>query len=175
MKGPQSFSILLRFILLSQSTLERFSVFRGKRGSLKFGIHHDMCAVAFGQQRLSGLMVKLIFELNERPANKLDSRTYENLVIVTRRRLEAATDFSHCYVAIIFLLHQAIFKAELAEQLDSSDLEPDNVIRVINHTHLVRFRVAHADMGFTDVIGILHSFKGCILLAGPSRFAFLEK
>src|SRR5215469_10700722 len=170
MKGPQSFSILLCFTLLNQRSLKSLSILRGKRGSLKFGIHHDMCAIAFGQQRLRGLMIKLISELYERAAKKFDSSTHENLIVITRRRLEAAPNFSYGDVAVVLLLHQAVLKAELAQEFDSSNLEPDNVIRMVNHAHLVGLRVAHANMGLTDVIGILHWSKRCILLAGPSWF-----
>jgi len=115
-----------------------------------------MCAVAFGQQYLGRLLVKLIFELYERAAKKFDSSAYENLVIVARGGLKAATDLRHSDVAVIFLLHEAIFKAKLAQQFYAADFKPDNVIGVVNDAHLVGFRIAHAETSFADVIGIFH-------------------
>ncbi len=46
--------------------------------------------------------------------------------------------------AVVFDLHALVFKAQRAHQLHAANLEPHQIIRVINYAHLIRFRVAHA-------------------------------
>ena len=47
-------------------------------------------------------------------------------------------------------LHVAIGKSQLAHKVDASDFEPDEVIGVVDHTHLVGFRVAHTQAALRD-------------------------
>src|SRR6266852_3845246 len=47
-------------------------------------------------------------------------------------------------VAVVFDLHALVFDPQCADQLDAADLEPHQIIRVIDHAHLIRLRVAHA-------------------------------
>src|SRR6266446_7899441 len=56
----------------------------------------------------------------------------------------AAVRVRHYDVAIVVNLHALVFDSQRANQLNAADLEPDQIVRVINHAHLVRFRVAHA-------------------------------
>ena len=117
-----------------------------------------MCAFAFGQHGPARLVQHLICELDERSAQELDSGADQNLIVITSGRLEAAADLRHSDVAVILLLHQTVFEPKFPEEFHSSNFKPDNVVRVIDHTHLVSFCIAHADASFTDVIRIFHSF-----------------
>src|SRR5216684_5649546 len=56
-----------------------------------------------------------------------------------------AVRIGHHNVAIVFNFHAFVLDAQRAHQLDAADLEPDQKIRVINHAHLIRLRVAHAN------------------------------
>src|SRR5260370_370160 len=47
-------------------------------------------------------------------------------------------------VAVVLSFHAFVLDTERANQLDAADLEPDQIICVVDHAHLVRLRVAHA-------------------------------
>src|SRR4029077_7320692 len=47
-------------------------------------------------------------------------------------------------MTVVFDLHAFVLDPQRADQLDAAHLEPHQAIRVINHTHLIRLRVAHA-------------------------------
>src|SRR5262245_30102897 len=60
-------------------------------------------------------------------------------------------------MAVFFLLHGAVFEAELAHQLHTPDLEPDGEVRVIHHAHVVGLGVANAQFGFAgDFYFVVH-------------------
>ena len=46
-------------------------------------------------------------------------------------------------VAVIFLLHPLVFDTQRANQLHAAHLEPDEIVGVVDHTHLVGFGIAH--------------------------------
>src|ERR1700674_626669 len=46
--------------------------------------------------------------------------------------------------AVVLDLHSLVLEAQRAHQFHAADLEPDQVIRVVDHAHLIRLRVAYA-------------------------------
>src|SRR6202021_1322517 len=87
-----------------------------------------------------------------------------------------AVGLDHRQVALILLLELAVLKAQSAHQFDASDLEPHEVVRVINDTHLVGFRIADTD---GSGVGWRHAFSvagDAHREAGPRRcYAVLSR
>src|SRR5215813_1152018 len=51
-------------------------------------------------------------------------------------------------MTVVFFLHGPIFQAHLPHQLHAAHFEPDSEVRMIDHAHVVGFRVADAQPGF---------------------------
>src|SRR6266536_2062699 len=75
-------------------------------------------------------------------------RTHDNLVIIVHRSLVAAAGIDDGDEAVVLGFHLFIGEAKLAQQFDASYFEPDKVVRVIDHTHLIGFGVSDANAGF---------------------------
>jgi hypothetical protein len=57
-------------------------------------------------------------------------------------------------------LHSPVREAETAQQLDAPDLEPDEKIRVVDHSHLVSFGVADPYQSVVDhCVGAILCFQ----------------
>src|SRR3954454_8480039 len=70
------------------------------------------------------------------------------LFVISGRSLVAATRINHGDETSIFLFHLPVGEPELPHKFDSPDLKPDEVIGMINDSHLVGFRIANANTGF---------------------------
>src|SRR5438105_53363 len=74
-------------------------------------------------------------------------RVQEYLVIIVGGSLIAATTLRHHDVQAIFFLHILIGETMLAAEISAANLEPYEIIRVIDDPHLVRLGVTHAQRG----------------------------
>jgi hypothetical protein len=59
------------------------------------------------------------------------------------RSLIAAIAFGHNQKGMIVLFHFPIRDPTGTAKLGATDLEPDQVVGVVNDTHLIRFRISH--------------------------------
>src|SRR5579872_6629290 len=113
-------------------------------------IYHYVRGVALSQHYLITGTHQLIFKLNERLTNVLHMSAHDDLIVIACRSLVAATRVDHGDAAAVVLLHVAVRKTELPQQFYPPDFEPDKVIRMIDHTHLVGLGVAHPQTSLAD-------------------------
>src|SRR4051812_37831378 len=76
---------------------------------------------------------------------------YDYLVVVSSGSFVAAARIHHGDEASIVVFHVAIRKSQLAQQFNTSHLEPYEMIRVINHSHLIGFCVPYSDSYFAPL------------------------
>jgi hypothetical protein len=115
---------------------------------------HDVRGLAFRQQRTIIRSQQLIPEMNHRFADILQPCFYYDFIVITRWRLVTAACVDHCNKAVVMLLHVFVGKPKLPQQFDPSDLEPDEVVGMINNSHLIRLRIAYAEASFVNHNGI---------------------
>ena len=80
-------------------------------------------------------------------------------------------------VAIVLRFHALVLDAERAHQFHAADLEPDQIVRVVDDAHLVGFGVAHAYCRVV-VFGrcpVNRALSASFHVASPLWFAFFEK
>src|SRR5690349_13212869 len=70
-------------------------------------------------------------------------RAHDNLVVISGRRLVAATSVDHRNEAVVLPLHVTVGKTQLAHIFHAPDLKPDEVIGMIDHPHLIGLGIAH--------------------------------
>src|ERR1019366_9438343 len=71
-----------------------------------------------------------------------------DLVIIVHGSLVAAAGIDYGDEAVVFALHIFIAETELAEKFHASHFKPDEMIGVIDDSHLVGFGIADADASF---------------------------
>jgi hypothetical protein len=76
------------------------------------------------------------------------------LVVVTCWEEETAANLGHSQQNAV-LLHIAVTDAARAAQFNASDFHPNEVIGVVDHSHLVRLGIPHADARVT----LVHSHR----------------
>jgi hypothetical protein len=86
--------------------------------------------------------------VDERAADEVEAGADEDLVVVAGGGLVADGGVDDGDAAVGLLLHLFVVQAKLAQKVDTADLEPDQVVGVVDHAHLVGFGVAHAESAF---------------------------
>src|SRR5208283_5982193 len=112
---------------------------------------HHVYRLALGQQRAVLVTSDFIAEVQERSTNLYQPRPDDHQIVVAGRRLVAAAYFYHGEVHTATLLHLAISESELAHHLHPADFEPDDEVRVLDHSHLVGLGVADAHFGLVHL------------------------
>src|SRR6266550_8895001 len=78
-------------------------------------------------------------------------RANQEFVIVISWCFITAVAFGHDEKGIVILFHVPIREAAGATKLRPANLEPDQVVGVVNNAHLVRLRVAYAQERFVPL------------------------
>src|SRR6266852_8716158 len=60
-------------------------------------------------------------------------------------------------MAVVLNFHALVFDSQRANQLDAPNLEPDQIVRVINHAHLIRLGITHS---YDRIMKFNHSHVG---------------
>jgi hypothetical protein len=94
----------------------------------------------------------LVSEADHPRAGLRNPRPNHDLVVVAGGEQEPATHLRNRQQDALGL-HVAVADTPLAAELDSTHFHPDQVVRVIHHAHLVRFRIPHADLRVAVVHG----------------------
>src|ERR1700733_9786133 len=95
--------------------------------------------------------------MNDRIANVSQMRANDDLIVIACRSLVAAARIYDGDATSIVLFHIAIGKADLPQEFHAANLEPDEMVGVIDDAHLVSFRVAHADTSLAYWRGFLRT------------------
>src|SRR5947209_547545 len=103
-----------------------------------------MSGFAFGQQRLVTDAQNLIFKMQQRAVYTLQSRAYQDLIIIKRGSFIADVQVRDCDVAVVLFFHVTVLEPILPQQFHPSYFKPHDEVRVIHHAHLVRFSIADA-------------------------------
>src|ERR1700674_4150181 len=83
----------------------------------------------------------------------------------------ASADIGDDDMAIVFDFHTLVFDAQCAHQLHATHLKPNQVIRVVNHAHLVRLRVTHSYGGVVMLEGLHEMNYSGLLCQTGLRFS----
>src|ERR1051325_567615 len=97
-------------------------------------------------------------------------RADEQLVIVKSSSFVAAIAFGHHQEGVFVLFHVAIREPARAAKFRTPDLKPDEVVCVIDDSHLVGFRIADPQ---ERLVPFSQGFRGgtCHMSAMPSNSA----
>src|SRR5262249_46175127 len=83
----------------------------------------------------------LVAKRNHARMGPLQPGPHDDLFVVPRWRMKPAVCFGDREQYAVIALHRSILGAEGTAQLRAADFHPDQVVRVIHHAHLIRFRV----------------------------------
>src|ERR1700722_7830324 len=72
----------------------------------------------------------------------------DHFVVEPGGPLIAAVGLGHGEEYSVVTLHIAVVEAASFAEIDAAHFHPDEVVRIVHHTHLVSFGVAHAQAGF---------------------------
>src|SRR5258707_924174 len=97
-----------------------------------------------GKQLAVGVAKDFVGKSNGAVSRFRDARAHAYHFVVARGGMVAAAHVGDNDVAVVFDFHALVFDAQRAHQLHATDLKPNQIIRVIDHAHLVGLRVAHA-------------------------------
>src|SRR6266403_701959 len=97
-----------------------------------------------GKQLAVGVAKDFVGKSNGAVSRLRDARAHAYYFVVARGGVVAAAHVGDNDVAVVFDFHALVFDAQRAHQLHATDLKPNQIIRVIDHAHLVGLRVAHA-------------------------------
>src|SRR5207249_2095627 len=103
-------------------------------------------------EKLPGFFVThFIREPNYLLAGRRGRGPDDYVVVEPGRSLVPARGCGNHHAVAVFDLHVAIAESPGAAPCDTPHLKPDQIVCVINHSHLVGFRVAHVDNGINKI------------------------
>src|SRR6267378_1935810 len=83
-------------------------------------------------------------------ADILEIRSHNEFFVIPRRGLVAAAGVHYGDEASVIPLQVAISKSQLSHEFHAPDFEPDKVIGMIDHSHLIGLSVAYAYPALAD-------------------------
>jgi hypothetical protein len=89
-----------------------------------------------------------VSELDNPAPGSRDFRFDDDLIVVASGGQVAAIYLGHGEINLFFLFKVAISESAFSAEIGTAHFHPNEVIRVIDHTHLVRFGVPDAKVGF---------------------------
>src|SRR5581483_7674 len=131
--------------------LEHLPVRLGQGAAVQVGVRNDVSGFAFRQQRAIGLADDLVPEVEQRISYVFQPGAYQDAVVVPGRGPKPAARVYYGNEASIRDFHFFVSEAELAKQLYATNLKPDQIVRVVDHAHLVGLGVTHPQTGFEDM------------------------
>src|SRR5882724_8479473 len=120
-------------------------VLAGEMSDVAGTVAGDVDGVAGGQEFAVGLAKEFVAEFQGAVFCFEDAGADDQEFVVAGGMMIAAVDVGDDDEGVVLSFHQFVIKAEGAHQLDAADLEPNQVVRVIHHAHLVGLSVAHTD------------------------------
>src|SRR5882724_356652 len=107
-----------------------------------------MCGLTFGQQFATLRISQFISEVDHFLPHMSHVGAHDNLVIIVHGSLVTAARVDNGNEAVVLALHIFITETHLAEELHPPHFKPDEMIGVIDDTHLIGFSIAYADASF---------------------------
>src|SRR5260370_3150070 len=104
---------------------------------------NDMRGLARREQFMVRVAKQFVGKLYDAVARLRNARTDSQHLVVARGMLIAAMRIGDDDVEIVFLFHALVLDAKRANQFYAAYLEPHQIIRVVDHAHLVGLGVAH--------------------------------
>jgi hypothetical protein len=71
-------------------------------------------------------------------------RAHNDFIVIPRRGLVSATRVNNRNKTLVLPFHLAIRESQLSQEFHTPDLEPDEMVGMIDDSHLVSFGIAHA-------------------------------
>jgi hypothetical protein len=131
-----------------------------------------MSGFAGGQQHAVSLAKKFVTESDGPIPGFRDASANGQELIVTRWLNIAAMGVNDHDVTIVCDFHGFVLDTEGAHQFHATNLEPDEIVRVVNDAHLIGLGVAHP---YRSVMMRQVWHDRLLRLVLPDRLAFLQK
>src|SRR5580692_4953595 len=128
---------------------ETFRVFRRQRAFFHILAHAHMYRLALTQQHTIGLSQNAIPELDHRPARSQQPSLNHQFIIVACWSAKPYMRIDNRNSAPVFLFHLPVIQPKLPNELHPPHLKPDQVVRVVYHSHLVGLHIPHPHPRFT--------------------------
>jgi hypothetical protein len=86
-------------------------------------------------------------------------RADDQHIVVISRSFVAAITFSDDQKSVFIFFHVAVGKSARATEFGAANLEPDQIVRVIDHAHLVGFSVAYPQHGLLPLVNVFQFLR----------------
>src|SRR5579863_3654241 len=107
-----------------------------------------MCGFTIGEYCVAGGPDEFVPKDHNRSAHALQLRANDDFFVVVHRSAVAALYFGDCDEPALVTFHVAVGETHLAHEFHASNFKPDQMVRMVDHSHLVGFGVAHAQPCF---------------------------
>src|SRR5215831_383129 len=102
----------------------------------------------------AGLFVNdFVLETDSPLAEGINAGTYDQNIVVTGRREISTLGLSNGQIGLKLSLKIFVRQAAPTTKLSAAYFKPDQIVRVINHAHLVCLGIAHSNFSRTPVGG----------------------
>src|ERR1700679_2526904 len=137
---------------------EALRILRRHLASLHIPSHYKVHGLALAQHHLVGRPHHHIPKSHNRSSHSRQRCPYNQLIVVTRRRLIPCRHLGDSNQRVVLLLHILVVHPQLSNELHPPYLEPHQVIRVIHHAHLVGLGIPHPNprLGIALLDQLLH-------------------
>src|SRR5207248_3025925 len=134
----------------------RFAKYRhvllGNCPHLHVRVRHYMRCFSFSQQHAVTHAQQCVSKMHQRFANVLHVRAHDDFIVISCWSLVTAARIHHGNEAAVILFHVAIGKSQLPQQFHAAHFKPDEMIGVIDHPHLIGFRITHSQPHLANMI-----------------------
>src|SRR5262245_14934100 len=148
------------FISGNASILHHLGVFRRKGARAALAVHHYMPSLALSQQHSVARPQNLVRELDSAAAQLDDPRANDDYVVVSGGGAVLHAGLGNRQKSVGLRFHVAVIEPVIAAQFDPPDLEPDQVIRVINDAGLIGLGVTDAQPRLAPFVMVRFAHNG---------------
>lgn len=129
--------------------VEGFGVVRWHGDLVHGAVDDDVGGGAFAEKLIVVRAMDGVGEAEDGAADASDAGFDGELVVVMCGCPVAERGFDDGDEGAFFLLHSFVVEAQVADEFGASDLEPDEVVGMVDDPHLIGFGITDTDPGFT--------------------------